>query len=149
MGDSCRHFSEFSFLEHEADIGIRGVGDCWECAFSAGAVALLEVMADPSSVKPLEDRTVDVTGDDIGLLFVSWLNELLYLRDVEGMLFSRFQISVKEIPGDGWRLTGTARGETLSAERHSLKTEVKAATYSGLKWGVEGNRRYVQCLLDL
>lgn len=149
MAGTRSHFSRHYFLEHEADIGLRGAGDCWACAFSAGASGLLEVMAEPSSVKTVEKRIIEVAGRDIGALFVSWLNELLYLRDTEDMLFSRFDIQIERVRESGYVLRGSALGEPLAAERHGLKTEVKAATFSGLKYGEEEGECFVQCLLDL
>jgi len=143
------HFSRHSFLEHEADIGVRGEGDCWPCAFSAASAALLELMADPSSVEPEVSRRIGLEAGDIGALFVSWLNELLYLRDAEDLLFSWFDISIEERSDGRVTLEGFVRGQRLSAERHGLKTEVKAATYSGLRYGEEEGVRFVQCLLDL
>ena len=149
MGGARSHFSQHTFLEHEADIGLRGTGDCWECAFRAGAAGLLEVMAEPSAVGAGRKRTVKVSGHDIGALFVSWLNELLFLRDAEGMLFSSYDITIEKLGSGGYRLAGVILGEKLSQERHGLKTEVKAATFSGLKYGEEAGSCFVQCLLDL
>jgi SHS2 domain-containing protein len=143
------HFSEYEFLEHEADIGVRASGDCWECAFKAGAVGLLEVMADPSAVKGTAERKVSLSAGDVGALFVSWLNEILYLRDAEEMLFSSCEISIARRSGDELELRAALKGEKLDPKRHGLKTEVKAATYSGLRYEEAGGRCAVQCLLDL
>jgi SHS2 domain-containing protein len=149
MTDEQQHFSHYAFLEHEADMGVRGTGDCWACAFAAGATALLEIMADPGAVECREEHRIKVRGHDMGALFVSWLNEILYLRDAEEMLFSSFDIHIQREADGLYTLDATAWGEGLSADRHGLKTEVKAATFSGLKWGDEDGRRFVQCLLDL
>ena len=143
------HFSGYSLLEHEADIGIRGTGDCWECAFVGGAKALLEIMADPASVSGSRDYKIAVRGHDLGALFVSWLNEILFLRDTEGMLFSDFEAHIERGKDELYTLEAIARGEELSPEKHGLKIEVKAATFSGLRWGEEEGRRFVQCLLDV
>jgi len=148
MGEAKAHFSGHAFLDHEADIGLRATGDCWECAFRAGAAGLLELMAEPSAVRGERGRTINVSGHDIGALFVSWLNELLFLRDAEEMLFSSFDVSIV-LGSGGYKLAGVIYGETLSQERHGLKTEVKAATFSGLKYGEEAGGCFVQCLLDL
>jgi SHS2 domain-containing protein len=149
MPEERSHFAHHEFLEHEADIGVRGVGDCWECAFGAAALALLEVMADPSSVVAVQSRDIEVTGSDLGALLVAWLNELLYLRDVDNMLFSSFALRISRESDGAFRLAGVAKGEELSPQRHGLKTEVKAATYSGLRCVEEGGRCSVQCLLDI
>lgn len=149
MAETRSHFSRHSFLEHEADIGVRGVGDCWACAFAAGALGLLEIMAEPSSVKPVRKSVVEVDGNDIGALFVSWLNELLFLRDTKDMLFSSFDVHIERARKGRYVLKASARGEPLDPVRHNLKTEVKAATFSGLRYGEEEGECYVQCLLDL
>lgn len=143
------HFSRHDFLEHEADIGLRGTGDCWNCAFAAAAAGLLEIMAEPSAVRPDREMHVRVSAGDIGALFVSWLNELLYLKDAEEMIFSSFDISIEGRADGGYELNATVRGEKMDSKRHGFKTEVKAATFSGLKFGDEEGRHYAQCLLDL
>ncbi len=149
MSEDRSHFSRYRFLEHEADVGVRGEGDCWECAFAAGALGLLEIMAEPSSVRDVEERHIELRREDIGGLFVAWLNEMVCLRDVEGLLFRHFDVDIEEDEEGGYVLRATARGETLSQERHDLRTEVKAATLSGLKFGEEEGVRFVQCLLDV
>ncbi len=149
MPEERSHFAHHEFLEHEADIGVRGVGDCWECAFAAAARGLLEVMADPSSVMAVDSREIEVTGGDLGALLVAWLNELLYLRDVDNMLFSSFNVKISRMEDGAFKLVGVAKGEPLDPERHGLKTEVKAATFSGLKCTEEGGRCSAQCLLDV
>lgn len=149
MSEERSHFGEYTLLEHEADIGLRCTGDCWECAFSAGGLGLLEIMAEPSSVRAVDTREIEVSGGDIGALFVSWLNELLYMRDAEDLLFSSFDLRIEAGEDDLYHLKARASGERLSSKRHGLKAEVKAATFSGLKYGEKNGRYFVQCLLDL
>jgi SHS2 domain-containing protein len=149
MARGKEHFSDYSLLEHEADIGIRGTGDCWGCAFAGAAEALLEVMANPALVGRVRDYKITVRGHDVGALFVSWLNELLFLRDTEGMLFSECDVRIEQDRDGMYALNAVAWGEELSPEKHDLKIEVKAATFSGLRWGEEEGRRFVQCLLDV
>jgi SHS2 domain-containing protein len=45
-------------------------------------------------------------------------------------------------------LEATAKGENLDPEKHNVKIEVKAATYSQLK--VERNEKFLaQCIVDV
>jgi SHS2 domain-containing protein len=46
-------------------------------------------------------------------------------------------------------LEGVARGEPLDLERHTMRTEVKAATYAGLSYRQEGGQHILECVLDL
>jgi SHS2 domain-containing protein len=60
---------------------------------------------------------------------VDWLSELLYLHEVENLLFKEFK--VESIGKDG--LHGLAKGEPFQEGVHVIKTEVKAVTYHGIE----------------
>lgn len=131
-------------MEHGADVGIEASGATWEEAFSEGAIAMLGVMADAAKVKAKAEVKIEATATDTAALFVEFLNEILCIRDTEGMLLSKFKITVK-----GNSLAGKAWGEKIDQKRHGTKIEVKAATYSGLKAWEEKGRKHVQCVLDV
>ena len=76
---------------------------------------------------------MEVHAPDIESLLVSWLNELVYVFDVDHFIFKRFD--VKELTDTGLKATGY--GEKYDPARHHLKTGVKSATYHML----EVNRR--------
>jgi len=46
-------------------------------------------------------------------------------------------------------LKGYACGEKLDVEKHKVKTEVKAATYSQLKIEEKDGLFYVKCVVDV
>jgi len=86
-----------------------------------------------------------VTADNREELLVAWLSELIYLFEVEGVLFSRFDIA-----GLGEKkLKAACFGERIDPRRHDIKTGVKAATYHMLRveQGEDGCR--VQVLFDI
>ncbi|HKQ75152.1 MAG TPA: archease [Blastocatellia bacterium] len=113
---------------HEADIGVRGVGETKEEAFEQAAVALTAVVTDPRGVAPLEEIDVECDAPDDELLLAEWLNALIYQMSTRRMLFTRFEVRV-----DGNRLCGKAWGEPVDVGRHSPAVEVKGATYTQLK----------------
>jgi len=134
----------FHTLDHTADIGIVACGESLAEAFSNAGRALFSVITDLESIREKEQRDIEVTASDHESLLVGWLNELVYLFDVEGMLFRRFEIG--DLGTD--RLTATAYGEPFEPSRHQLKVGVKAATYHMLQ--VETNERSrVQVLFDI
>ena len=47
------------------------------------------------------------------------------------------------------KLTGKAFGEKINSEKHEIKTEVKAATYSGLKYEEKEGKHYIQFVVDV
>lgn len=140
----------YEFFDHQADIGIVGVGKSYEQAFQEGAKAMFEVMCDLKTVKSVKSICVDATAKDLAELFIEWLNELLAQKDIEDMLFSDFKVKTTKTKGkDKYKLTGTAKGETLDQKKHHLKVEVKAATYSQLKVWKDKNLYKAQCVVDV
>ena len=65
---------------------------------------------------------------DLELLFVEWLNAIIYEMAVRNMLFGRFAVRI-----EGTRLEGTLWGEPVDVERHAPACEPKGATYTALK----------------
>ncbi|HZT81865.1 MAG TPA: archease [Gemmataceae bacterium] len=116
-------------FEHTADLGLRARAPDLDALFAEAAVALFEaVVEDLSAVRPLQAVQVELAGDDLACLLFDWLKELLYRFDAEHLLFSRFEVHVRDSG-----LAGTAWGEPLDRSRHELLHEVKAITYHGLR----------------
>lgn len=138
----------FEHLDHEADMGVRGIGRTLEEAFAEGAKGAFALMVELDRVEPKESVEIECHADSLETLFVAWLGELLFQRDFTGMVFSQFEVRIEQ--EDVYRLRGRAWGEPLDPEKHRAMVEVKAATYSGLKLGrtPEGDY-YVQCVVDL
>jgi SHS2 domain-containing protein len=133
----------YKYLEHEADVGILAIGDSLEEAFSEGAKAMFNVMVDIEGVEAKEEIEIECNAKDIPTLFVEWLNELIHKRDTEDMFFSKFEVKIKDN-----ELIGKAIGEKINLDKHKVKTEVKAATYYGLKFE-EKDKFKLQCVLDI
>ena len=130
---------------HAADIGIRGFGATREEAFAEAALALTAVIADPARVAPKEQVEISCTAPDEELLFVDWLNALIYEMSTRKMLFSRFEVFLQ-----GTSLKGKAWGEKADASRHQPAVEAKGATYTALRVAQEpGGRWMAQCVVDV
>jgi len=116
----------WEFLDHTADVGVVGYGETPAEAFASAGVGLFDLMIDLSRVQATAGRRIEVAGDDLPDLLVAWLNELLYLFEVEGLVFARFEVELKDA---GRRLVATGYGERFDPSRHEVKLGVKAATY--------------------
>jgi len=137
----------FEYLDHEADVGILATADTLEEAFEDGAKAMFNAMVDISKVEPLQKFEIKASSEKPDTLFVEFLNHLLSKADLEGVVFSMFRVKIKK--GKEYSLTAEAWGEPLDVKKHNVKTEVKAATYSGLKCWSDSGKHHVQCVLDL
>jgi len=123
----------FKVLDHTADIGINAYGTDTRELFNNAASGMFSLMVDLNTVEENIEREVELSAEDEDedeeTLLVEWLNELIYIFDVEHVLFKRFEIDI--LSED--HLKAKCFGEKLEAERHNLKREIKAATYHMLK----------------
>ena len=71
---------------------------------------------------------------------------LLGLRELALAEVGRVEVTGQE---GNWQAKVTLRAEPIDPDRHELGTEVKAATYSGLRLTEEPDRITIQCLLDI
>jgi len=123
---------KWEHYEHTADVGIRGYGESLEEAFEAVALALFDVMVDVRKVESKECRQVEVEGEDMMALLYNFLEELLVLHDMEGLVFGDVDVEIEKTT-EGYRLKAKACGEPLDYEKHEPKEEVKAITYHEMK----------------
>ena len=119
----------FDIIDHTADTGIVAYGTDMKEAFANAAYAMFSLIADLERVKEETCRTIAVEAADRESLVVAWLNELLYLFDVERIVFKRFDVT--ELADTSLKAEG--HGEEIDASRHSLRVGVKAATYHMLR----------------
>jgi tRNA nucleotidyltransferase (CCA-adding enzyme) len=136
-----KHWEHFS---HEADMGVRGVGATCAEAFEQAALALVAIVADLSTIGPLEEVEIVCTAPDTELLLADWLNAVIFEMATRHMLFGRFEVKLEDL-----RLAGSAWGEAVSKERHRPVVEPKGATYTNLAVLHENGEWIAQCVVDV
>jgi len=140
--------ADFNTFEHMADIGIIGHGKTQAEAFQNAAKAMVNVMVNIEKVETKQTIEVKCEAENVEELLVEWLNELIAQMGLEGLVFSEFKVDIKE--ENGFKLTGTAKGEPLNKLKHEIKIEVKAATYSNLKVAKDNDGKwFAQCVVDV
>ncbi|MDH3687931.1 MAG: archease [Gammaproteobacteria bacterium] len=144
-GGSPKSGGHWEHFAHAADIGVRGCGSSLEQAFEQGAMALTAAITDPEQVKPEQLVTVQCEAPDRELLFVEWLNTLIYEMATRNMLFSRFRLKI-----EGNVLRAEVYGEGVDLRRHEPAVEAKGATYTELYVGAVNDGPWVaQCVVDV
>ena len=136
--------SNWELYSHTADMGIRGFGDTMAQAFEAAAIAMVAVNVDPEKIEQKQKIEVTCTEQDNELLFIAWLNRLIYEMATRKMLFSKFQVVIKN-----GELTGYAWGEKLDLKKHEPVIEIKGISYSDLKVTQENGKWIAQCIVDI
>jgi SHS2 domain-containing protein len=135
---------KFEILDHTADTGIIAYGDDLKEAFENAALGMFSLITDLPSIENDQTRKIDINSPDRDGLLVSWLNELIYLFDVENIIFSKFDI----IHLDENALSAIVYGEKVDLSRHEIRTGIKAATYHMLK--IDKNSLFrVQVIFDI
>ena len=129
---------------HDADVGVRGWGATAAEAFEQAAMALTGVVTDAAVLArtPVE---ISCDASDVELLFVEWLNAIVYEMATRRMLFGRFAVRI-----DGTHLAGTLWGEPVDVKRHAPACEPKGATYTALRVAQESDGRWLAaCIIDV
>jgi tRNA nucleotidyltransferase (CCA-adding enzyme) len=119
--------SGWQHFEHGADIGVEGRGNSLNDAFAQAALALTAVITDLDNVTAATLVEVDCEAPDYELLFVDWLNALIYEMANRHMLFRRFEVDIRDL-----RLHARVWGETIDVIKHQPTVEIKGATYTAL-----------------
>ena len=135
------HWEHF---EHEADIGVRGIGDTLASAFEQAALAMSAIITDLSLIEPREEVTILCEEADDELLLVDWLNALIYEISTRKMLFNQFDVLI-----ENGHLKASAWGEPINVKRHHPTVEIKGATYTELAVHKSHDRWLAQCVVDV
>jgi tRNA nucleotidyltransferase (CCA-adding enzyme) len=137
--------ARWEHFPHEADMGIRGIGNTRDEAFEQAALAMIAVITDPAQVKMVEQVEISRQAPDDELLLVDWLNALVYEMATRRLLFSRFEVHVQD-----HALTARAFGEPMNTRKHRMAVEVKGATYTALRVAQENDGEWIaQCIVDV
>ncbi|MDD2472820.1 MULTISPECIES: archease [unclassified Methanoculleus] len=133
----------FEELEHTADVLMRVRGATLGEVFADAGRAMFHVMYGPCEDRGIE-RRLSLEAEDLDSLLIDYLSELLFITDVEDLIFCTFNVDIQ-----GTRLSATARGEPFDPARHSGGTIVKGVSYSGLEIVKEEEGYVVDIIFDI
>ena len=132
----------YSIIDHEADVGFEVYGNTEEELFRNGAVALFSLITDLESVRPITEKHFEVSGN--GELLIVFLNELLYLWDVEKFIPKEIMITREHE-----NLKAILKGEYFDEGRHTVSGAVKAVTYHMFSLQEEQGRFKATFIVDI
>jgi len=130
-----------------ADTAFKIEAENLEELFIDGAKATFESMVDLKAVKQKKIRNIKLESDTVEQLFFDWIGELIYLKDADYLLFSKFEIDIKQ---DGkWSLEATVYGDKIHVNKQSMRVDVKAITYHHFKVEEENGKWQAFVVLDI
>jgi len=130
-------------IPHTADVKIRARAETLELLFSDAFNALMQVLYGKNRSGSLQKR-IEINAPDPEALLADFLSEVLFVCEVEGLVFSRADIAI-----NGGNLAATLYGEPFDRERHAEGTEVKGISYSGLSIQRDANGYMLDIIFDV
>jgi SHS2 domain-containing protein len=121
----------YRFVENltVADVAFIAKGKTLEALFSSAGQAVTATMVkNLRTVRKREIRNFDLTSEALDLLLFNFLQEIVYFKDVDQLLLSRFQLRIESKDPNQPHLTGQGHGERIDPARHALLVDVKAVT---------------------
>lgn len=118
------------WIEHTSEVELLVEAESKEAVFAEAALALGELLTDESDAdNGIVRRELSVRARDLPALLATWLEELVFIAETEGLVPER----VVEVDVDA----GEARG-VIEGRRSLPQTLVKAITYHRLEmWPIE------------
>ena len=138
----------YAFIDHTADVAADLSAATLPELFVFAAHALTDTLTDMDLVRASITRSVTLEAVTIEELLVDWLNELVYLFEVQNMLTSAADVTIDEA-GGRWRLRASVSGEPFDPDRHPSRVQVKSATYHGLHVTRDGETWRARIVLDI
>ena len=132
-------------FEVEADVGIRAWGPTRAEAFAQAALGVLALGVAPAEVAERETRDVRAQAGSVEELLVAWVNECVYVHEIEG--FAVHRVSMSRLTGDVAH--GVLHGEELDPRRHRLGTVVKGVTHHHVSVAIGATGCEVRVIVDV
>jgi SHS2 domain-containing protein len=119
----------FRFLEEIAlaDIAFEAEGESVEEVFRGATQALLESMANPTTVSGGWERAIELSDVDPSALLFDWLSEVVYWKDAAGVVFREAPLILRR-EGDVWLLRARLIGAPVDQQAQELHADVKGVT---------------------
>lgn len=130
----------FKFLPDVAlaDIAFEAHGATAEEAIAEAGRALLDMLAEPATVKPKKKYPIALKAKSLDLLLYDFLSEIIYLKDTDAAVFHDLSLKVtaarrrsadlRKGSSGPFTLKATLRGEPIDRKRHELRNDAKAVT---------------------
>ncbi len=129
-----------------ADIAFEAESRTVDGLFETCALAITDIMVDPKTLRSTMKRKFSLKSVDLDRLLYDFMTELIVVKDVDSLLFGKFDIKVSP---KGTSLSATASGEAIDRDRHRLRNDVKAVTMHLFGIRREGSKWKTTVVLDI
>ena len=141
--------NKFKFLEDKAiaDIAFEAYGKNIGELFENCALALFDSMANLKTVKAKIKKEITLDNENLEGLLYDFLSEIVYLKDVDYMVFNKVKINIKK--NKKYELKAVISGDTINQEKQELRNDVKAVTMHMFKIDKIKNNYKATIVIDI
>ncbi|HLD01082.1 MAG TPA: archease [Candidatus Nanoarchaeia archaeon] len=118
----------YKFLEHTADVLFEAEAGTLEDLFIQCALAAADSQVDINRIKPKVKQHIAIKHKDIERLLFDFLDDLIFYKDSKQLIFTKFDLKIRQLKDGIYSLDCQAHGEKLSHTKHDPKVDVKAVT---------------------
>jgi SHS2 domain-containing protein len=125
----------YKFLEDVAlaDVAFEAEGKTLKELFNYSGLAITNTMVkNIESIEHKVKKEISVSSDDIEMLLFNFLQEIIFYKDAEQLIFSKFELDIFP-EGKKWKLNCNAYGEKIDTSKHEMLVDVKAVSLHQFK----------------
>lgn len=139
----------YKFLEDVAiaDVCIEATAKSLDKLFEQAGLATTSVMADMKTLKAAEKKSFELESEELGRLLLDFLEEIIYIKDTEGLLFSKYKIKIAK--NKNYKLKASCFGDKINMKKQTLLADVKAVTLHMFEIKKEKGKYWCRFVLDI
>ncbi|MHA1116542.1 MAG: archease [Candidatus Heimdallarchaeum aukensis] len=140
---------KYRLLEEETtgDFAFEAYGSSLGELFKYAGLATMSAMVDISQLKGDQEYSFEIESSNLQMLLYEFLSEIIFVKDVEMVFFTDFEIEI--IENSGYKLLCKAKTTPIDSLKQDHFTDVKAATMHHLVVEKQGTQWYCKAILDL
>lgn len=137
---------QYNYLPHTADVKFEAFGITLRDLFRNSALAMCNAMYETKKVEEKESARIELQAQNTEQLLHKFLEEILFQIDTKQLLFREFRLVIDEKHNS---LSCELSGESINAEKHTIKSQVKAVTWHQFELKKNGKEWKATVLLDV
>ncbi len=123
---------KYAFIDIvRADAAFDAFGKDYSALFANSGEALSSVMVDLKTLSSIKKHTFSLQNKNIQSLLYDFLEEIIFVKDAEQLLFNKFKVTVakKKV----YELHAECVGDKINTKKQKLGVDVKAITLHDFK----------------
>ncbi|MDR2623102.1 MAG: archease [Methanobrevibacter sp.] len=140
---------KYRYFDVTADIGFYSFGKTIEEGFENSGLAMFNVVTNTEKVSTDITKKIAIKSEDLVSLLYLFLEELLFLHEVDFLLFSEFKVKSIRKSNEGYELISEVKGEEIDWSKHERRSEVKAITFHLMEVKKKKEGYELRVILDL